>query len=213
MDSKIEHDGVRLRNYRVMKNITLTKAATLCGVSKSELSKLESGARPIRPDHVIKLAGVYGITPLDLLTPGSKLRAFIERAANGQAASLSDIPLFDGKALSLQKELARASGKVPCPIQLADVSGANAISISDMANAPALLPGIILYVHPRRPVVINDLVVNRVSWSPLVFYLRQSDDGDLYGLTLSKKRVDLQADDIERLHKVAGIWMINTNGD
>jgi transcriptional regulator with XRE-family HTH domain len=72
MDSKIEHDGVRLRNYRVMKNITLTKAATLCGVSKSELSKLESGARPIRPDHVIKLAGVYGTTPLDLLTPDSR---------------------------------------------------------------------------------------------------------------------------------------------
>jgi len=211
MDSKIEHDGVRLRNYRVMKNITLTKAATLCGVSKSELSKLESGARPIRPDHVIKLAGVYGITPLDLLTPDSKLRAFVERAADVQTTSPSDIPLFDGKALSLQKELARPSGKVPCPVQLADVPGAYAISISDMANAPALLPGIILYVHPRRSVVINDLVVNRISWSPLVFYLRQSDDGDLYGLTLSKKRVDLQADDIERLHKVAGIWMINTN--
>jgi transcriptional regulator with XRE-family HTH domain len=213
MDSKIEHDGVRLRNYRVMKNITLTKAATLCGVSKSELSKLESGARPIRPDHVIKLAGVYGITPLDLLTPDSKLRAFVERAADVQTTSPSDIPLFDGKALSLQKELARPSGKVPCPVQLADVPGAYAISISDMANAPALLPGIILYVHPRRSVVINDLVVNRISWSPLVFYLRQSDDGDLYGLTLSKKRVDLQADDIERLHKVAGIWMINTNSD
>ena len=104
MDSKIEHDGIRLRNYRVMKNITLTKAATLCGVSKSELSKLESGARPIRPDHVIKLAGVYGITPLDLLTPDSKLRAFVERAADGHTASPSDIPLFDGKALSLQKE-------------------------------------------------------------------------------------------------------------
>jgi transcriptional regulator with XRE-family HTH domain len=212
MDSKIEHDGVRLRNYRVMKNITLTKAATLCGVSKSELSKLESGARPVRPDHVIKLAGVYGITPLDLLTPNSKLRAFVERAADVQTVA-SDLPLFDGKALSMQKELARATGKVPCPVQLADVPGAYAVTISDMANAPALLPGIVLYVHPKRPVVINDLVVNRLSWSPLVFYLRQSDDGDLYGLTLSKKRVDLHGDDIERLHKVAGIWMINNNND
>jgi transcriptional regulator with XRE-family HTH domain len=212
MESKIEHDGVRLRNYRVMKNITLTKAATLCGVSKSELSKLESGARPIRPDHVIKLAGVYGITPLDLLTPDSKLRAFVERAADVRTGP-SDLPLFDGKTLAAQKESARAIGKVPCPVQLADVPGAYAISISDMANAPALLPGIVLYVHPKRPVLINDLVVNRVAWSPLVFYLRQSDDGDLYGLTLSKKRVDLQADDIERLHKVAGIWMISANAD
>src|SRR3954467_4595461 len=127
MDSKIEHDGIRLRNYRVMKNITLTKAATLCGVSKSELSKLESGARPIRPDHVIKLAGVYGITPLDLLTPDSKLRAFVERAADVRTAP-SDLPLFDGKTLAAQKESARAIGKVPCPVQLADVPGAYAIS-------------------------------------------------------------------------------------
>jgi hypothetical protein len=154
----------------------------------------------------------YGITPLDLLTPDSKLRAFVERAADVRTGT-SELPLFDGKSLASQKESAHSIGKVPCPAQLADVSGAYAISISDMANAPALLPGIILYVHPKRPVVINDLVVNRVSWSPLVFYLRQSDDGDLYGLTLSKKRVDLQADDIERLHKVAGIWMISTNGD
>src|SRR4051794_39778324 len=73
--------------------------------------------------------------------------------------------------------------------------------------------GVTVYVHPKRPVLNNDLVVNRVSWSPLVFYLRQSDDGDLYGLTLSKKRVDLQADDIDRLHKVAGIWMISTSID
>ena len=212
MESKIEHDGVRLRNYRVMKNITLTKAATLCGVSKSELSKLESGARPVRPDHVIKLAGVYGITPLDLLTPESKLRAFVERASDTKPAS-SDLPLFDGKSLSSQKQSARAAGKTPCPVQLADVPGAYAVSIGDMTNAPALLPGIVLYVHPERPVMINDLVINRVSWSPLAFYLRQSDDGDLYGLTLSKRRVDLEAEDIERLHKVVGIWMTGTNGD
>jgi transcriptional regulator with XRE-family HTH domain len=213
MESKIEHDGVRLRNYRVMKNITLTKAAILCGVSKSELSKLESGARPVRPDHVIKLAGVYGITPLDLLTPESKLRAFVERASDTSKAGSSDLPLFDGKSLSSQKEAARAGGRTPCPIQLADVPGAYAVSIGDMTNAPALLPGIVLYVHPERSVMINDLVINRVTWSPLAFYLRQSDDGDLYGLTLSKKRVDLEAEDTERLHKVVGIWMNGANGD
>lgn len=213
MESKIEHDGVRLRNYRVMKNITLTKAATLCGVSKSELSKLESGARPVRPDHVIKLAGVYGITPLDLLTPESKLRAFVERASDTRKAGSTDLPLFDGRSLSSQKEAARACGKTPCPIQLADVPGAYAVSIGDMTNAPALLPGIVLYVHPERSVMINDLVINRVTWSPLAFYLRQSDDGDFYGLTLSKKRVDLEVEDIERLHKVVGIWMNGVKGD
>lgn len=208
MESKVEHDGTRLRNYRMMKNITLTKAAGMCGVSKSELSKLESGARPIRPDHVIKLAGVYGITPLDLLTPDSKLRAFIEHATDTPVHQ-HEIPLFEGRALSSRQKDAVPTGKVPCPIQLVDVPGAYAVSIGDMANAPALLPGVILHIHPQRPVVINDLVINRVTWSPLVFFLRQSDDGDLYGLTLSKKRVDLDRDAIDLLHKVAGVWMIS----
>ncbi|EWY38210.1 hypothetical protein N825_14395 [Skermanella stibiiresistens SB22] len=212
METKVEHDGTRLRSYRVMKNITLTRAAGMCGVSKSELSKLESGARPIRPDHVIKLAGVYGITPLDLLTPDSKLRAFIEHAAETPVAQ-REIPLFEGRALSLRHKDAKPTGKVPCPVQLIDVPGAYAVGICDMANAPALLPGVILHVHPARPVLINDLVINRVTWSPLVFFLRQTDDGDLYGLTLSKKRVDLDRDAIDLLHKVAGVWMLNGSSD
>ena len=208
MEPKIEHDGTRLRNYRVMKKITLTQAAGLCGLSKSELSKLESGARPMRPDHVIKLAEVYGVTPLDLLTPDSKLRAFVEHVAERQGIQ-RHIPLYDGKSLAVQHNAAKPNGKVPCPVQLAEVSGAYAISISDMSNAPALLPGVVLHIHPGRAPLINDLVVNRVTWSPLVFYLRQSDDGELYGLTLTKKRVDLDTDDMDQLHKVAGIWMIN----
>jgi transcriptional regulator with XRE-family HTH domain len=208
MEPRIEHDGTRLRNYRVMKKLTLTEAAGLCGLSKSELSKLESGARPIRPDHIIKLAEVYGVTPLDLLTPDSKLRAFVEHVAERHGVQ-RHIPLFDGKVLANQTTAAKPIGKVPCPVQLAEVPGAYAVSIADMANAPALLPGVVLHVHPGRPPLINDLVINRVSWSPLVFYLRQSDDGDLYGLTLTRKRVDLDADDADRLHKVAGIWMLN----
>ena len=187
MESKIEHDGVRLRNYRVMKNITLTKAATLCGVSKSELSKLESGARPVRPDHVIKLAGVYGITPLDLLTPDSKLRAFVERAADVQTASTRDLPLFDGKTLVSQKELARASRQDPVPGPACRRSGSlcHQHQRHGQRTRPAARHNPLC--SSRRPVVINDLVVNRISWSPLVFYLRQSDDGDLYGLTLVEK--------------------------
>src|SRR3954469_7026286 len=108
MEPKIEHDGTRLHNYRVMKKITLTQAAGLCGLSKSELSKLESGARPMRPDHVIKLAEVYGVTPLDLLTPDSKLRAFVERVADVQC-NQRDLPLYDGKALSSLKARAPAA--------------------------------------------------------------------------------------------------------
>jgi transcriptional regulator with XRE-family HTH domain len=208
MEPKIEHDGTRLRNYRVMKKITLPQAATLCGLSKSELSKLESGARPIRPDHIVRLAKVYSVTPLDLLTQNSKLRAFVEHVAERKGGvQQRQLPLFDGRQLATRHEQAPPQGKVACPIQLADIDSAYAVTITDMANAPALQPGVVLFVHPDRPPTINDLVINRLTWSPLVMYLRQSDDGDLYGLTLSKKRVDLDADDIDRLHKVVGIWM------
>jgi transcriptional regulator with XRE-family HTH domain len=206
MEIKTEHDGVRLRNYRAMKQLTLTEAASLCGLSKSELSKLESGARPVRPDHVVKLAEIYGVAPLDLLTPDSKLRAFVEHVADRQGVQ-RHIPLYDGRQLAALHEAARPIGRVPCPIQLAETTGAYALTINDMANAPALLPGAVLHVHPNRTPVINDLVINRISWAPLIFYLRQSDEGELYGLTLSRRRVEIPAEDLDHLHKVVGIWM------
>jgi len=63
-----------------------------------------------------------------------------------------------------------------------------------------------LLVNPNAPANVGDLVINRLNFSPVAFYLRQDDDGLIYGMTLSRRRVDLSIEDVEKLHKVVGVW-------
>lgn len=49
--------------------MTLQDVAEASGFSRSELSKLETGQRPLRADHLIKLAPAFGVSPNDLVAP------------------------------------------------------------------------------------------------------------------------------------------------
>ncbi|MFM2042809.1 MAG: hypothetical protein RLY86_1385 [Pseudomonadota bacterium] len=195
-------DGARLRDLRTRAGLSLAAAAAAGGMSKGELSKLETGVRPLRADHVVRLARVFGLPAADLLTPDSPYRALLADVATAGPAL---IPLYDGRDLARSGGEARPVGTVAPFDGIRGVAGAYAVTITDLSNAPALTPGVILHVDPGRVPTVGDLVVNRIHWSPLAFYLRQDDDGHLYGLTLSRRRVDLDLDDLDRLHKVAGI--------
>lgn len=195
-------DSSRLRSLRTARGMSLSALAAKVGLSKGELSKLETGVRPLRPDHVAKLAKAFEIAPADLIGEASALRVMV---APEPAATL---PLYDGRDLARVGNAAEPIGRVDAPAQLRSVPDAYAITINDLSNAPALMPGVVLHVHPGRAPALGDLVVNRVSWSPLAFYLRQDDDGRFYGLTLSRRRVELSLEEVERLHKVAGIWFV-----
>jgi len=197
-------DAARLRALRGKSGLSLAAAAAAAGMSKGELSKLETGVRPIRPDHVVRLAKVFGLPAAEILSPGSPYRALLGEVT----APAATIPLYDGRDLVREGEKARPVGGVAPFEALRGVPGAYAVTIADLSNAPALTPGVILHVHPDRAPSVGDLVINRVGWSPLAFYLRQDDDGRFYGLTLSRRRVDLELDEVERLHKVAGISFV-----
>lgn len=194
-------DGARLRALRGKAGLSLAAAATAAGMSKGELSKLETGVRPIRPDHVVRLAQVFGLPAAELLSPNSPYRAMLGEVR----APAAGIPLYDGRDLARSGAEARPVGTVAPFEAVRGTPGAYAVTINDLSNAPALTPGVILHVHPAKVPSVGDLVVNRINWSPLAFYLRQDDEGRFYGLTLSRRRVDLELDEVERLHKVAGV--------
>lgn len=197
-------DGARLRALRGQRGLSLAQLAGQAGLSKGELSKLETGVRPVRPDHVLRLARALAVPPQDLLGPDSPLQALLQERPQPAAT----LPLYDGRDLVRDGDSARPTGSIAAPEPLRGVPGAYAVVINDLSNAPALAPGMVLHVDPSRVASVGDLVINRVGWSPLAFYLRQDDDGHFYGLTLSRKRVDLALEDIERLHKVAGVWFV-----
>ncbi|MQP66628.1 helix-turn-helix domain-containing protein [Niveispirillum sp. SYP-B3756] len=196
------HDGVHLRTMRTSRGMSLATLANSAGLSKSEISKLENGVRPFRPDHVIRLAKIFGVGPSDMLSPSSPLRSML-----GDSKAETELPLYDGRDLAREGSNATARSKTARPAALRSVAGAYAVTVADLNNAPAFAPGAVLLVNPEATAKVGDLVVNRVSWSPLAFYLRQDDDGGLYGLTLSRKRVELAMDDAEKLHRVVGIWL------
>ncbi len=195
------HDGVHLRMMRSSRGMSLAALAASAGLSKSEISKLENGVRPFRPDHVIRLAKIFGVGPTEMLSPASPLRSMLsENKAD------AEVPVYEGRDLSRDGVEAKAAGTMPRPPQMRGVQGAYAVTVHDLSNAPAIGIGTTLLVNPNAPPNVGDLVINRLNFAPVAFYLRQDDEGVIYGMTLSRRRVELSMDDLDRLHRVAGVW-------
>jgi len=210
-------EGARIRTLRQQRGLSLTDLARRAGLSKGELSKLETGVRPLRPDHLERLASALELPAQALLVPDSPLHRLTAAPPSGMAvdgtaadgpAAAGGIPLYDGRDLARLGARAQPVGRVDTPIPLKGVDGAYAVVINDLSNAPVLMPGVVLHVNPARVPAPGDLVINSQGWSPLAFYLRQDDDGRFYGLTLSRRRVELTQEAVERLHKVAGLWFV-----
>lgn len=195
------HDGVHLRMMRTSRGMSLAALATSAGLSKSEISKLENGVRPFRPDHVIRLAKIFGVGPTEMLSPASPLRTMLSENKTD-----TELPLYEGRDLARDGVDAKSASTIARAPQMRNIAGAYAVTVNDLSNAPAIGIGAILLVNPNAPANVGDLVINRLNFSPLAFYLRQDDEGTIYGLTLSRRRVDLSIEDVEKLHKVVGIW-------
>jgi DNA-binding XRE family transcriptional regulator len=59
----------RMRSVRERKALTQDELATLAGVSRQTVVKIEGGLEP-RPPTVRKLARALGVQPADLMEPG-----------------------------------------------------------------------------------------------------------------------------------------------
>lgn len=64
--------GLYLKKLRVEKGLTQKEVAALIGVHLSSIGKYEQNAVNIPSDKLEKLAEVYGVTPGDLMSAGSK---------------------------------------------------------------------------------------------------------------------------------------------
>lgn len=195
------HDGIHLRMMRTSRGMSLAALAASAGLSKSEISKLENGVRPFRPDHIIRLAKIFGVGPTEMLSPASPLRSML---TDNKADS--ELPLFDGRDLVRDGAGAAARGSIQRPPQMRGQKAAYAVTVNDLSNSPALVIGSTLLVNPDVPVNVGDLAINRLNFSPLAFYLRQDDEGVIYGMTLARRRVELSMEDVEQLHRVVGVW-------
>jgi transcriptional regulator with XRE-family HTH domain len=69
MPKRMTHEQRRafLKEWRKKKELTLTEAAPLAGMSVAALSTLERGEKNYTQGHIVALAQAYGIRPVDLL--------------------------------------------------------------------------------------------------------------------------------------------------
>src|SRR5262249_45203546 len=131
-----ETEHARLRHFRLACDMTLSEAAHKSGLSKSEISKLESGARRIRADHLHRLARIYGAPAHELAGPSSALTALLgSNGATIRAAETNGgtLPVFSTNLLARQHDNAQEISRVSAPLQLRGDASAYAVEVTDMS--------------------------------------------------------------------------------
>jgi len=68
-------EGKKIREYRERKNLSVTELAKRIGVSRSYLSRMETGERPIKTDILNKIANAIGI-PIQEFYSDQDMRSF-----------------------------------------------------------------------------------------------------------------------------------------
>ena len=171
--------GERLAYLRAGQGLTLDAAAALTGISKSELSRLETGKRKIGERHIAALASAYDLTENGL----RYMLAFIVRHAS---MAHSGAPAVARHSYDMQCFPASgiASPVAGSMVRRLAVSGPFQFSpdayciVMDAPYANTILPvGGLVIVDPRQRALIGDLVLNRVSWVPLIVSLIATNEG------------------------------------
>ncbi len=168
--------GERLGYLRRRAGLSLTRAAEISGVSKSELSRLENGARQLKLHHKTRLAAAYGVAP----------HVFEQVVCYDPLESATPVPIClpcyrasmlesKGPARAEESTLVRLSFAIPVS------TGAYGI-IADAGEMCGLPDRTLAVVDPRARAVLGDLVANIVTWTPVLMILKRDEMGNIPGL-------------------------------
>jgi len=145
----------RIREFRTARGWSLQKLAESVGTNKSQIDKLEKGARRLTVDWMVRLAKPLGCDPREFLPhtpelPDKKTKA-LPFAKYTTAAGPNLIPVRgpDGKVVD----------HVPRPYFLAHAKGAYAVYMPDGTMAPMYRPKQLLFINPYKPASAGNGVV------------------------------------------------------
>jgi transcriptional regulator with XRE-family HTH domain len=149
----------RIKEWRNRRRMSLAELGEIVGLSRSEISKLENGARRVRADHMTALAKALRIKPEDLIG-GEAARAFAGDPAEPPPA-VAALPVLLARE---GEDGLLIFGEEPCdqtprPPQLAMVAAAYAVLMPSTSMEPRVPVGAMLYVHPFQPARPGDLAV------------------------------------------------------
>lgn len=197
----------RIKEWRNRRRMSLAELGEIVGLSRSEISKLENGARRVRADHLTALATALRVKPEELIGSDAA-RAFSQPDATAAPAART-LPVLlardDGGTLQLSDT---PCDHTACPPQLASVSAAYAFLMPSTRMEPRVPIGALLYVHPFLPARPGDLAVVRLASGAT--YVAEVERGSGGGLVAriggDRPAVPLGPGEVDAVERIAGLW-------
>lgn len=207
----------RIRECRERARMSLDHLSKIIDLSRSEISKLENGARRLRMEHLTVLSEALGVKVTDLLNEdeAQKFRATIGLGASGNdnetntaTTTIPVVGVMTDAGFELDEE--NPTTRSQRPPQLAEIEGAYALHMPTTNLEPYVRVGTLLYVNPILPPRPEDLAIVRYTDSKRaeVVYISRDDSGQLIGKKFGNDEgfIDLTSTDVKSVHRVVGSW-------
>ncbi len=198
----------RIREWRNRRRMSLAELGEAVGLSRSEISKLESGSRRVRADHLVVLAKALKVAPEELMDKET-VRDMIGELPPATSAAGSVIPVAqvrrqNGCVVIIAQDTAMT---VDAPPQLANVPGAFAFYMADTSLEPRVPVGALLYVHPLLPPRAGDLAVVTIEQAPPALASIERRSNALVAIPdKDTTAIDLNDPRVISAHRIAGMW-------
>jgi transcriptional regulator with XRE-family HTH domain len=197
----------RIREWRNRRRMSLAELGEIVGLSRSEISKLESGSRRVRADHLVVLAKALKVAPEDLMDKDT-VRDLIGEEGPSRAAPAS-LTIVQARrnngTVVLASDQAGVSGEAPA--QIANIPGAFAFYMPDTSMEPRVPVGALLYVHPLLPPRAGDLaVVTLAGQAPILASIERRSNALVAIAGSPEHVVDLNDPTVSQTARIVGMW-------
>lgn len=197
----------RIREWRNRRRMSLAELGEAVGLSRSEISKLESGHRRIRADHLVVLAKALKISPEDLMDKETVREMIGEGPARPFEFPQVRVMAAHRQGGTIILQVLDASATTDAPPILARVPGAYAFYMPDESREPRVPVGALVFVHPLLPVRSGDLAVITLTGSDPVLASVERREKQLIAIVGGGQAdIDLSDTRLASAHRVAGLW-------
>jgi len=201
--------GERISHLRSMVGLTLDEASRISEISKTELCRLENGNRKINEIHIARLAKLFRMTTNDLTEIlnykiENSVRYTPEEIRHAARHSLK-LTLFTPEGLRTRHMRIRERRR-EIDMQFTETvsNKAYAVQIGVLDNL-WMPPHSILVIDPEKIVRVGELVLNTISYDPLVINLERANNMKLRG-RFNDAIVDFPANvTVRNFHKIIAI--------
>jgi len=199
--------GERLTYLRSRRDLTLDAAAGITGISRAELSRLEKGERRMSEAHLSRIAAAYGL-PLselrDILSYQVKARVKVLSLLESRPSPFETnmIPCYPASDLMAGHTSHHTKRQIVLPKALHLSSKSYAVELDHTADHFILPPNSLILVDPECRVRLGDLVLNTVTWSPIMLKLDRGASEELIG-RIGEAQIDLpRTTELSDFHKI-----------